>query len=222
MTFLIIILALWLLVTAAGLLPLILLSLDPFNQVDQPGLILARASAALGGTWLYEQGFEPESAVRPMGMPIALFRHEHRHTAVALYFVKDNLITDFVTAFPNDISLTTSNTKDGFTVPTAPGAMSQAFPIMSSNALWQSHLDAVVLLSQELGVDPIELAPVAQEMKHHVKRQTAYIFIHPWLILTLPWRFAITRHRMAGMSIAQQIERRSISLEAFRHRVRQT
>ena len=215
LTLLGVVVAFWLVIAASGALPLLILRFADFRYVDEPQEIISRAINATGQDWIGAMGFDPEGAICPMGVKIALCRHRENHAAGAVYFVAGNAITDFVTAFPNNVGVTTSSTIDGPTAPLPPGSVMQCLPSLSLEDRWHAHLESVQLLRDHLTATEVSMGSVAEEMDHYVRRQVRHMFTRPWLVLTLPYRYFVTRFRYRNVTVATQLERGWINTRAL-------
>ncbi len=212
--------AIWLLIAASGAFPLVLLWFADFDYVDDPRTTLSRAIRAMGKQWLIDNRFKPGGAVRPLGIRMALFRHQGGHTALAVYFLQGKTITDFVTYFSNGVAMTTSNTQDGIVAPLSPGSVMQCLPSMSFEECRLNHIEAVQLLQGQLNTTKEPMGELDDEMERASRRQIRHIFTRPWLILAFPYRYFVLRVRYRDLTVATQLERGWINIQSLSDRAR--
>ena len=212
--------ALWLVIAVAGDFPLVLLWFADFDDVENPRAIMSRAIKAIGKEWLIANKFKPEGAVRPLGVRMALFRHRSDHTAFAVYFVAGKTIADFTTTFPNEVGITTTSTIDGIAAPLSPDSVMQCLPSLELEERWQKHKEAVRLLREDLNITEQPMDSLAEELAHSQRRQIRHIFTHPWLILTFPYRYFVSRLRYRNLTVATQLDRGWINTHTLSDLVR--
>ncbi|MEM9753740.1 MAG: hypothetical protein AAF916_10190 [Planctomycetota bacterium] len=205
----------WLLISAVGFLPGVLLRFSSFAPVDDGRDVVERAMGAVGHEWFAGSGFEARGAVRPLGIPIALFRHAGGQTCLAVYFAGDKPVIDFVTAFPNHVGVTTSSTIDGVTVPNSSGALNESFPHATIDELWAAHRESLEVLRGHLGVGPEPIGEVHEAMRDAVARQIGGALARPWRILTIPYRYGVLRFTRRNVSVAAQIDRGIVDVDAL-------
>ncbi len=210
-----VVVALWLVIAAAGAFPLLLLWFADFRYVAESHDTISRAINATGNEWLSVVGFEPEGVICPMGIKVTLFRHRDSHTAIAVYFFAGKVVTDIVTAFSNDVEITTSTTVDGVVAPFAPGSVMQCLPSLGLEDCWQKHLEGVQLLREHLNFAEQPMGSLSEYMGHSQRRQIRHTFTHPWLILTFPYRYFVLRLRYRDVTVATQLERGWIDTHAL-------
>jgi len=183
--------------------------------VADPEDTISRAIDAIGNEWLAVVGLEPEGAICPLGIRTALFRHRDNRTGIAVYFVANKVVTDIVTVFPNDVKVTTSSTGDAVVAPFAPGSVVQCLPSLGLEGRWEKHLDGVQRLREYLGAVEQPIGPLSEEMRRAVRRQIRHTFTHPWLILTVPYRYFVLRWRYRDVTVATQLDRGWIDTRAL-------
>ena len=199
--------AFWLMMTAAGFFPVLLLRGADYQYVADPEPTISRAMMATGGNWLPSMGFEPEGVIRPLGIPMALFRHRDSFATMAVYFAEGNTVIEAVSMFPNGIELTTTNTIDGVCLPNSPGALVQCLPSFGLHDQWQEHLESVEVLRRQCSLAEQQSGPINEWVRESVQRQIDHLFSRPWLILTFPYRYMVTRNRYRNVPLTAQIER---------------
>ena len=220
MIYLLIPLAIWLCVCAFGMAPLILLRFSNFSPVEQPIPIIKKALSVLDPTWIQEAGFRGKCAIRPLGIPMALFTNSDKTIAMVVYFAGGQRVVDFVSKFPGDISLTTSTSIDGPVVPPPAGVMFQSFQGADAKKLLNNHREGIKLLKTRLRTNLIPQENVASFMRVFVSRQLTNLCVQPWKILTLPYRWAVTRFARKNLTLAQQERKGMINLESLARRSR--
>lgn len=205
----------WLVVCASGIAPLIMLRYSNFSPVEHPIPIFERALTVLDPAWIEETGFQGKYAIQPLGIPMAIFTNSDETIAMAVYFAGGQRIVDLVSKFPGDISVTTSTTIDGPVVPTPPGVMFQAFRGYDSQDLLQIHQSGIEFLKRHLEAEPVRHKDVAGSMQQFIGRQLNYLFLRPWNILALPYRWAVTRFARKNLTLEQQEQKGIIDLESL-------
>jgi hypothetical protein len=213
----------WLLISAAGFVPSLLILWADFQIVRDPRFeesVLKQAMQRLGEAWLNDNGFEPEAVIRPLGIVMALFGNARHHAGLAVYSVADKFVVDMVTVFPNDVGITTANTIDGVAAPLSPGSIMQCLPSSSHEERWQAHLEAVAVIRAAVQAQEIPLGLINQEMARSVRRQVGNEIRHPWLILSIPYRYFVTRLLHRNVTVAEQIRRGWLDLDRLAQQVR--
>ena len=206
---------LWLIIAASGAFPLLLLWFADFRYITDPHETISRAIGVAGKEWLAAEGFQSEGAICPLGVRMALFRHRDNHTAIAVYFVAERVVTDIVTAFPNDVEITTTNATDGVVAPFSPGSVMQCLPSLTLEDRWQKHLEGVQLLRQYLRVAEQPMGTLSETVWHATRRQIRHTWTHPWLILTFPYRYFVLKLRYRDVTVATQLDRGWINTGAL-------
>ena len=204
MLYLLIPLVIWLVICAVGFAPLIMLRYASFVPVENPIPIFKRAISVVDPAWIQQTGFRGQSAIQPLGIPMALFTNADKTIAMAVYFAGGQRVVDLVSKFPGDISLTTSTSIDGPVIPPPPGAMFQSFRNSDSRELLRIHRDGIRFLKTHLQTQLTPQENVAASMKAFVGRQLAHLCFRPWNILALPCRFAVTRFSRMNLTLEQQ------------------
>ena len=205
----------WVIIAASGAFPLLLLWFADYRYISNDKRYVSRAITVLRKNWLEEVGFDPEGVIRPLGIPMVLFRQRDGHAAIAVYFISDNIVTDIVTNFSDDVEVTTSNAADGVTAPLSPGCVMQCLPSYEADELWPEHLEAVALLREQLGADEQPMETIAEAVEYAQRRQIRNVLVHPWLILTIPYRCFVLKRRYRDVTVAEQFERGWINTRAL-------
>jgi hypothetical protein len=208
-------LLIWLVICASGIAPLIMLRYSNFAPVEHPVPIFEKALSVLDPAWLQEAGFHGKYAIQPLGIPMAIFTNADNTVVMAVYFAGGQRVVDFVSKFPGDISLTTSTTIDGPVVPTPPGVMFQSFRGADSKELLQIHQQGIDFLRRHLHADLVSQEDVAGSMKTFIGRQLNNLCMRPWNILTLPYRWAVTRFVRMDLTLEQQEQKGIIDLNSL-------
>ncbi|PQO36918.1 hypothetical protein C5Y96_07080 [Blastopirellula marina] len=203
----------WLLICASGMLPVVLLRFSDFSPVKQPIPIFEKAISVIDPTWIQANEFHGKCAIEPLGIPMAIFTNADDTIALAVYFAADQRIIDMVSKFPGGISITTSTTIDGPLLPSPQGIMYQAFPGLDAEYLLRLHHEATEFLQQTLKTELLRHDDVASDMKKFTSDQLSYLLFRPWKILTLPYRYAITRHTRKELTLVQQAHKGIINIE---------
>lgn len=209
----------WLAILLAAVVSMIRLLRGNYRPLDESCEILQRAEALFDPGWLAETGFFPACAVRPTGDDIALFRHTDEVTLLGVYFTNSGTYVDYITIFSNQVGLTTGNTASAHTSPPAIGSITQTFPSLSHTERWNIHAETVQKLVGELGLPKYRIGDVDREFELAVKSDIRYVFNKPWLVLAIPWRFFVTRHRYRDLSVLDQIDRGWINIFELKHQV---
>ena len=144
---------------------------------------------------------------------MAVFTNATNTVSMAVYFVGDQRVLDFYTAFPGKVSLTTSSTIDGPTLPYPIGGMCQSFPQVDPDEIYSRHLSAIEFVGKQTGVSAVAIKNVGEEISTFVKRQVGYILSRPWLILTIAYRLLVLRHTRKNLTISQQFNNGTLNLE---------
>ncbi len=210
-------LLIWLFVCASGLAPPILLRYSNFTPVEQPIPIFKKALSVLDPVWIDENGFQGKSAIQPLGIPMAIFTNADQTIAMAVYFAGGQRVVDLVSKFPGHISVTTSTTIDGPVVPAPPGVMYQGFRGCDAQNLLQIHQDGIEFLKGHLQAELVRHEDVASSMQQFIGRQLYHLFLRPWNILALPYRWAVTRFARMNLTLEQQEQKGIIDLDSLIH-----
>lgn len=215
-----VLLALWLLIAASGTAPLLFLWFADFRYVSDPASDIAWAVQALGPEWLDQVGLDPEGAIRPLGISMVLFRQRNQHTSLSIYRVGMQTIIDIETSYPNGVQVASTTTPDGILMPSPPGTVLQCLPRLRTDVVWQKHVEAVQLIRTQLNATEVPIGPLDEAGAASELGRIRYLFTHPWLILTIPYRYFILKWQYRGVTIATQLDRGWINVEALNDRLR--
>lgn len=205
----------WLIICAGGVFPLVLLRFSNFSPVASPVPIFEKAIGVIDPNWIEANGFQGKCAIEPLGIPMAIFTNFDETIALAVYFAADQRIVDLVSAFPGEISLTTSTTIDGPLLPSPSGIMYQSFPGRDVQELLRIHQNALELLKQNLKAEPRQHEDIPSSMQKYTADQLSYLLYRPWKILSLPYRYAWLRRARKELTLEQQAQKGIINLEAL-------
>jgi hypothetical protein len=207
--------AIWLLISAAGAMPLFMLAKVELTRLDgdaaRPWLQKVMRLGIVEPQWLVGAGFEPRGVYRAAGQigdpHFVVWQRAGEQSYICVYIVMQNRVEiDLITMFFSG-GLTTGTTKDGLTIPGRPCHWMQAFPIRSASELWQRHDDALAYLRQTAGVlpgtQPIEFA---DEFVTNVRAHVAYVRTIPLWFLRIPYWYFVRRTRLFGRSLREQLE----------------
>jgi hypothetical protein len=86
--------------------------------------------------------------------------------------------------------------------------------------VWQKHVEAVLLIRAQLNATEVPIGPLDEAGAASELGRIRYLFSHPWLILTIPYRYFILKWQYRGVTIATQLDRGWINLQALRDRIR--
>ncbi|MCA8989747.1 MAG: hypothetical protein KDA78_19015 [Planctomycetaceae bacterium] len=204
---------LWVFICIAGFVPAYMLSKADFTIVDEPIPIFERSLSVIDPFWIESKGFKGEYAMRVMGIPIAVFTNPAQTVSMIVFFVADQRVLDFYSSFPGNVSLTTSSTIDGPTLPYPVGGLSQSFPGSDPNEIYNQHLSGIEFIEKHTGVRAIPIKNVCEDMQSFSKRQVRYMLSRPWLILTIGYRYFVLRHTRKNITINQQFNNGTLDLD---------
>jgi hypothetical protein len=121
------------------------------------------------------------------------------------FYFGQSISYDITTHFDETNALTTANSGSIGMFPITPGSYKQSFPGANAEVLWQKHLEAEMYLMNKFGLrfEPVTKA-YEQRVIEGIRKQMAHVRSIPFYpFLALYW-FAVTRKRMANLSIQQQ------------------
>jgi hypothetical protein len=101
------------------------------------------------------------------------------------------LVYEFITAFCDDVSLTTTTTRSAFLFPRPFGSFLQSFPSYSPEALWRAHSRGEEHMVSTLGISTRECRlPFLEAFKQHNIRDMSHVASLPfWVIRSVYWFF---------------------------------
>lgn len=179
------------------------------------GRVIASAERAVDASFLEAQGFEVEAAyvvdLRFAKAYFAMWRHGSDATFLAVYsmggYTNGRWITDLVSELSADplVSLTTSTARDAHTAPLRPGDHMQTFTNPSLAVLWERHLDAEGYLAMKHHFVPGRVDRTGGDaLEHAVRDGSRYRLSHPWVWLTVPYRFWVGRFVWHNRSLRER------------------
>ncbi len=121
---------------------------------------------------------------------------------------QEKFVSEFVTTFAEDVSLTTTRGNHAFAFPRPPGAYIQGFTGLNLEQLWAKHLEGELFLLDQvkIRVAPGRSGPVdhVARVERALRRQGAHIKSVPLYWLKAVYWMYWTRFRMTNKSVARQ------------------
>jgi hypothetical protein len=210
--------ALWIIISAAGALPIWMLAKVTLAKVEgdsaRKWLQEVFRQGLVEPQWLADNNFEPQGvylAPHQIGNPhFVVWRRAGERSYVCVYIITQNrqhrAEIDLVTAFELG-GLTTGTTKDSFTIPGRPGHWMQAFPERQVAPLWKLHDDALTFLKQTTGQRAsTEVIDFADDFVSNVRAHIAYVRTIPLWFLRIPYWYFVRRNRLFKLPIHEQYD----------------
>ena len=194
---------------------MIMLRFSNFSPIEHSIPIFEKALSVLDPVWIQEAGFHGKYAIRPLGVQMAIFTNPDNTIVMAVYFAGGHRVIDLVSEFPGNISLSTSTSIDGPVVPEPPGVMFQTFRGTDAKELLHIHRNGIEFLKKHLNVDLVSQDDVASSIKTFIGRQLNNLLMRPWSMLTLPYRWSVTRFARMNLTLEQQEQNNIIDLESL-------
>jgi len=99
------------------------------------------------------------------------------------------LVYEFITAFSDDVILTTTTTRSAFVFPRPFGSFLQSFPNCSPESLWTAHLSGEKHIISALGISVKECRlPFLEAFKQDVIRKMSHVVSLPfWIVRGVYW-----------------------------------
>lgn len=99
---------------------------------------------------------------------------------------------EFTTAFSDEISLTTTTTREAFLFPRPFGKFVQSFPKASPEVLWQAHLEGEKYLRSKLSIETHECRlPFLDRFQRGMVQELSYVTsIRLWFLRGVYWYIA--------------------------------
>ena len=115
------------------------------------------------------------------------------------------VVCQFITAFSDDVTLTTTTTRSAFVFPLPYGTFQQSFPSHSPESLWRAHLRGEGHILSTLGVSVTECRlPFLDAFKQDVIRRMEHVVSRPfWVVRGVYW-YSIKRFLLHNKPIWQQ------------------
>jgi len=203
---------LWFVIACTGFLALPTMRFARYqpltSEIAEP--VFVECETALGPEWLADTGFVRDTVLSPMNMRLAFWLQPEQHVSLMAYTGQHAGTVDLITQWPGGVGLTTSNSGSIGAFTTPPGDLKQGLPGLSPQALHAAHLDAVALVVRRLGKQPHTPPKIGPSVRAGICRQLDHYLWRPWLILTIPYRFFVTRFQMRGVTLTQQDARRPL------------
>ena len=114
-------------------------------------------------------------------------------------------VYEFVTAFSDDVSLTTTTTRSAFVFPRPFGSFLQSFPNSSPESLWTAHRQGEEHIISAVGIPVKECRiPFLEGLKQDVIRKMSHVASLPfWFIRGVYW-YAVKRFFLHNQPIWRQ------------------
>jgi hypothetical protein len=115
------------------------------------------------------------------------------------------LVYEFITAFSDDASLTTTTTRSAFVFPRPYGSFLQSFPAHSPEALWRAHSRGEAHMISAIGISLKECRlPFLEAFKQDVIRKMSHVASLPlWVVRGVYW-YSVKRFLLHNRPIWQQ------------------
>ncbi|HXT41082.1 MAG TPA: hypothetical protein VN887_13810 [Candidatus Angelobacter sp.] len=153
--------------------------------------------------WLASVGLEFRTCFQFGNIQVAVFQQGNLPRFFSFMF--HQRITFSVESYLEDLTVLDTSSSGSLGLFPRPGAYAQSFPNVSAEETWRRHLEGEAHLTRKFGFawvplkrsyEEIMLAAVRIRMKYNRSQ-----FLWPARVL---YRYAVTRHRIANRSIAQQ------------------
>jgi hypothetical protein len=114
-------------------------------------------------------------------------------------------VCEFITAFSDEISLTTTTTRAAFVYPRPFGSFLQSFPKATPQDLWRAHLDGEAYLRSHLSINTEECRlPFLETFQRGVVRGLSHVIsIRLWFLRGIYW-YLIKRFLLHNRPIGNQ------------------
>lgn len=169
------------------------LRLEKFPRPDHPAE-WARAEEV--APWAARRGLEFVGAFRLLMQPApVIFAWQAKETAeyFCQYQVGGQIQYDVVSIFGPDLGLTTSSSKDAFTLPQPSGVCVQAFHKADLDTLWSRHEDSRSAFVARFGAPRHLPGPFESMLLGALRKQAAYVQRIPMWPLRGAWWYFVTR-----------------------------
>lgn len=112
-------------------------------------------------------------------------------TWALIYFAPSGSNIDFFTAYGNDVSVTTSSSKDALNLPSAPGSYAQAFINIGNDERYFLHKEAIREVNSYFYFsEDYEKGDLFEKISEHMRRQVVFIESLPfWYFRGAYWYF---------------------------------
>lgn len=207
----------WLIVTA--LVTFVAITLTVYNsvlQLNAPNLGLEKISRASrpaewakaeeAAPFAMRHGYDFHGAWELMVQPRTLafvWQIPERAEFLCQYQGANKVCYDMVSIFGPELGLTTGNTKDALTLPSAPGAYTQVLHGADLEALWQRHQEGRSVLEARFGAAAKNGEEFETQVRRSIKRQTDYIRKLPFWALRGSWWYFVVREQRKNRPITE-------------------
>ena len=197
----------WVFIALCGFLPVMALRFASFQPRSDRG-----HADSVTGDAMRDAGFSFEAVIRPLGMTLTLWRHADGVLLAATYRADPGGTIDLVSEWHGGVELTTASTGEGAMLPSGAGSLKQCLIESDLPELLAAHRAAAEQVSQALHAPPVDPGPAPEAVRRGVFAEQNLLLRRPWLILTLPYRYAVTRFRYRGVRLSVQVERGWVDL----------
>ncbi|MCI0335198.1 MAG: hypothetical protein L0228_18470 [Planctomycetes bacterium] len=208
--------ALWLIISASGALPLLMLSKVKLNKLsdEQARVSLDKvfASGFVRAQWLNALRFQPVGVYavpNQIAAPqLVVWKLGNERTYLCIYLLAGKPgSADILTNF-DEGGVTTGTKSDALLVPPRPNRWVQAFTVSDVGEQWTHHKEALEFMQKATGQRPsIEEIEFDQEFVGSVRAHIAYVRSLPLWFLRIPYWYVARRFGLFGKTVAQQYER---------------
>lgn len=167
--------------------------------------------------WAESQGFDYLGAYLlhgPATFFIAAWQLRNMPTFLCVYCHGENTHFDIVTIYSEHQGLTTGSSKDGQTLPRAPGSYAQTFSNLDLDAMWTRHQQAEKYLHENarMQANPgnLEFEPLFIDA---VRREAQFVQSIPLYPFRGVYWFFVRRHQRHNRTIEQQHARGMINFQ---------
>ena len=177
--------------------------------------------AAQTDQWASPKGFRylgQYSMRMPDTVFIAAWQLGESPTFFCMYGVRHKYVYDYLSLLTPERSLTTSSSREGFTLPRPPGQYCQAFENTDFDTMWHRHQESLGYLQTAGGITPQPVNTSFEEaFTGAIAEQLRYVQTIPlWPIKGLKWYY-VNRSRLSNKTIQEQHRSGLIQLPADPH-----
>jgi hypothetical protein len=212
--------ALWLVISAAGALPLFMLAKVNLTRLEpneaRPWLQKVIGRGIVEPQWLSDNAFEPRGvyhAAGQVGNPhFVIWQKTGQRSYICVYIVMENRVEIDLITMCDVGGLTTGSTKDGLTIPGRPFHWMQAFPIRDVAPLWKQHEAGLAFITQTTSQRPsTKQMDFIDEFVTNVRAHVAYVRTIPLWFLRIPYWYFFRRNRLYKRTVREQHERYGVA-----------
>ncbi|MEM9753741.1 MAG: hypothetical protein AAF916_10195 [Planctomycetota bacterium] len=197
----------WLWLSLWGLAAVALLNAQPFASLEDPEAAIERASGTFAPGWLDRHGFEADGATQATGMLIVRYRGSDGQTDLAWYTALNRTWVEFRSELPGNLHITTNNSNIGVSLPLPTGTLIQYFPERDIDALLRTHRAALAFIHSRFGIAPVWVDSLEHSIRMSTHASCAEIMMNPKILLALPYRNFVGKHRFRNQTIEEQFQR---------------